>query len=287
MKKILLTIITVFGLALPLTAQTDAADLGLWTSIEGSTKLAPGIGLSLDAGYRMRDHISTTDRASVGASLSFKNKALVPWLKADVGYTFIYKKNPSETTVKYEKDDDGLETTTPKHKNVDAAYWGAKHRATASLAGSWKAGRFKIGLRERYQYTYTAAATCERTRWYYNPFYEIAPEEVEEWYVNDDVNDAEYSYFTDSKNPKSDNKLRSRFDVSYNIKHCKFEPFAEMEMYNDLDQGFAIDKIRWTIGTDYKLSKTSKFSFYYRFQDHSDDDEVGGHVIGVGYSFDF
>lgn len=281
MKKTSLILLCGILCCLPLTAQTDKADLGLWTSIEGSTKLARGVGLSLEAEYRMRDNISATDRTSFGASISYKNKALAPWLKADLGYTFIYKNNPAETAIKY------LTDGTPKHKNVDAAYWGAKHRATASLSGSWKAGRFKIGLRERYQYTYTAPASCERTRWYYNPFYEFFPEDVEEWYLNEDKNDAEYSYITDAKNPKSDNKMRSRFDVSYNIKHCKFEPFAEMEMYNDLDRNFAIDKIRWTIGTDYKVNKTSKFSFYYRFQDQSDEDEVGGHVIGVGYSFDF
>ena len=52
----------------------------------------------------------------------------------------------------------------------------------------------------------------------------------------------------------------------------------------------AVDKIRYTLGTDYKLSKTSKLSVYYRYQDEAssdDDDESGGHVIGLGYSFDF
>lgn len=267
---------------LPALAQNEAPDLGLWTSIDGSTKLSPCLGLSIEAEYRLRDNISATDRTSLGASLSYKNKTLAPWLKADLGYTFIYKNNPTETSIKYE-----LDGTTPKHMNVDDAYWGTRHRATASLSGSWKAGRFKIGLRERYQYTYTAAASCNRTRWYYNPFYEIFPEEVEEFYLVDDPADSDYSYFTDDKKPKSDHKLRSRFDVAYNIKHCKFEPFAEMEMYNDLVNQFSIDKIRWTIGTDYKVSKTSKFTAYYRFQDHADEDEPGGHVIGIGYSFDF
>ena len=265
-----------------IVAQTDNADLGLWTSIEANTKLAQGVGLSMEAEYRMRDHISTTDRTSFGVSLSYKNKNLAPWLKADVGYTFIYKNNPAETTVKYMAD--GI---TPKHKNDDAAYWGAKHRATASLNGSFKAGRWKIGLRERYQFTYRAAANCERTRWYYNPFYEFFPEEVDEWYLEEDPESAEYSFLTDSKSPKADNKLRSRLSASYNIKHSKFEPFAELEIYTNIDNTFAIDKIRYTFGTDYKLSKTSKLSAYYRYQDQSDEDEVGGHVIGIGYSFDF
>lgn len=285
MKKtalILLSGILPILCCLPVSAQNEPNDLGLWTSIEGSTKLAPGVNLSLEAEYRMRDNISVTDRASFGASLSYKNKKLVPWLKANLGYTFIYKNYPAETGIKYE-----LDGTTPKHMNVDDPYWGARHRGAATLSGSWKAGRFKIGLRERYQFTYTAAATCNRVRWYYNPFYEFFPDEVDKWYINDDKNDPDYSYFIDDKNPKYDNKIRSRFDVSYDIRNSKFEPFAEMEMFNDLDRNFAINKIRWTLGTDYKFTKKAKLTLYYRFQDRSDEDEMGGHVIGVGYSFDF
>lgn len=260
----------------------DSADgIGLWTNVEGNTKLASGLGLSFEAEYRMRENFSTSDRANIGVSLSYKNKNWLPWLKVDAGYSFIYNNNPAETSQKYE--DDGA---TPKHINVDDAYWGMKHRATASLSGSWKVGRFKLGLRERYQYTYRAAATCDRIRWYYNPLHEIVPE-VEEYYLVDDPNDADYSYFTDNKNPKSDHKLRSRFSASYNIRQCKFEPFAEIEFYNELDNRLLLDKIRYTVGSDYKISKTQKVSAYYRYQDHSDGDELGGHVIGVGFSFDF
>ena len=270
------------GAAETADAADNAEGVGFWTSVEGSTKLAKGLGLSIEAEYRMRDNFNATDRANVGFSLSYKNKNWVPWLKADAGYTFIYNNNPAETSVKYE--DDGH---TPKHQNVDEAYWGMKHRATFSLSGSWKAGRFKLGLRERYQYTYRAAASCSRTRLYYNPLFEAFPDDVEKFYLIDDPADPDYSYFTDSKNPKSDHKLRSRLSASYDIPKCKFEPFAEIELYNELDNHFFLDKIRYTVGTDYKISKTQKLSAYYRYQDHSDGDEMGGHVVGVSYAFDF
>ena len=177
--------------------------------------------------------------------------------------------------------------------NVDAAYWGPRHRATASLIGSFKAGRFKIGVRERYQYTYRAASTCDRTRYYYTPNYEFLKDivpDLEEWYLNEDADDEDYSYMKDAKNPKSYHMLRSRLSASYDIRKSKFEPFAEVEVFNDLVNRFALDKMRYTIGTDYKLSKTSKLSIYYRFQNEvsgDDDDETGGHIIGLGYSFDF
>lgn len=271
-----------------LAIHAQSNGFGLWTDVEGETKLAKGLGLSFEAGYRLRDNFSASDRASAGVSLSYKNKQIAPWLKVDAGYTFIYKNTPGKTSIKYMTDG-----TTPKHKNVDDAYWGSRHRATASLIGSFKAGRFKIGLRERYQYTYRVATSCQRTRYYYNPLYDIFKDinpDIEEWYLNDDPADEDYSYMTDAKNPKHYHKLRSRLAVSYDIRKSKFEPFAELEMFNDLMNKMAVDKIRYTLGTDYKLSKTSKLSVYYRYQDEAssdDDDESGGHVIGLGYSFDF
>lgn len=287
MKKSFYTLLSLLAvLSLPVQAQdsdvatAEGEGLGFWTGVEGSTKLAPGLGFSFEAEYRARDNFSATDRTNVGVSFSYKNKNLIPWLKVDAGYTFIYNNNPASTSIKYE--DDGV---TPKHMNVDANYWGMKHRATASLIGSWKVGRVKLSLRERYQYTYRAAATCDRTRYPYGLLNEYE-------YVIEDA-DPIYGFFpdgeqmVDTKNPKSDHKLRSRLAASYDIRKCKFEPFAEIEFYHDIDAAMALDKTRYTVGTDYKLSKTQRFTAYYRYQDHSDDDEAGGHVIGLTYSFDF
>lgn len=46
-------------------------------------------------------------------------------------------------------------------------------------------------------------------------------------------------------------------------------------------------KTRWTVGTEYKINKKHSFDLYYRYQDHEDDDETNGHVLGVGYKFKF
>lgn len=282
MKKSLSTLLLLAAFSvLPSCAQDD---LGFWTSVDGTTKLYPGVKLSFEAEYRMCDAFTATDRASLGASISYKNPD-VKWLKAEAGYTFIYKNNPAESVVKYEDGPDGLPTDVIKWRNDDAAYWGAKHRATFSLSGSWKVGRFSLGVRERYQYTYRAAAECDRTRYYYDPLATLLG--TDEWYTIDDTDSPDHSFFRDSKKPKHDHMLRSRLSVSYDIPKCKFEPFVELEAYNDLASSLAFEKMRYTVGTDYKISKHRKLSAYYRYQDHSDEDEVGGHVIGVGYSFDF
>jgi hypothetical protein len=163
--------------------------------------------------------------------------------------------------------------------NVDAAYWTARHRATASLTGSFKWGRAKFSLRERYQFTHRMRSYCDRERYYYF-------ESQKKWdYELSDFEQPEQ--LTDEKKDKNDHKLRSRLAVSYDIKKCPFEPFAEVEVYHELDNHFAFNKVRYTIGTEYKINKENKLKLYYRYQDYADIDEVSGHILGISYAFDF
>lgn len=260
-------------------AQDDCADFGVWTSIEGSTKLNKKLELSIEGEYRTQDMSSMTERVSGAVNLSYKDKNFLPFLKADVGYVFMYMNYPGETAIKYETDDDGNDVLDaegnpiPKHMNVDAPYWTARHRATASLTGSVKWGRFKFSLRERYQYTHRMRSYCDRERYGYHRDFDL-------W---DDVP----TLMTDEKKAKSDHKLRSRLSVSYDIKKCPWEPFAEVEVYNELDNAFALDKVRYTIGTEYKINKEHKVKVYYRYQDYAVFDDVDDHVLGVGYAFEF
>ena len=290
MKKNLFGVVCLLLAAATATAQSD---FGVWTSIEGSTKLNKSLELSLEGEYRTQDMSSMTERIATGISLSYKNKNFLPFLKADVGYSVMSMHGLGETAIKYNTDDEGNfevdddGNLIPKHMNVDAPYWYTRHRVTASLTGSVKWGRFKFSLRERYQFTHRMRSYCDRTRWYYDPFHKMFPEDVPEYYLDDDPESDDYSYMTDEKKAKSDHKLRSRLAVSYDIKKCPFEPFAEVEVYNELDNAFAYDKIRYTIGTEYKINKEHKLSLYYRYQDYADIDEVSGHVLGVGYAFEF
>ena len=266
------------------------SDFGVWTSIEGSTKLNKQLELSLEGEYRTQENSTLTERIATGISLSYKNKK-VPFLKADVGYSVMSMHGLGETSIKYCTDDDGnyeLDeegNLIPKHMNVDAPYWYARHRATASLTGSVKWGRFKFSLRERYQFTHRMRSYCDRERRYYDPYHAIAG--TPEFYIDDDPESEDYSYMVDEKKSKSDHKLRSRLAVSYDIKKCPFEPFAEVEAYNELDNAFAFNKIRYTVGTEYKINKEHKLTLYYRYQDYADIDEVSGHILGIGYAFEF
>ena len=272
-------------LLLASAAAVAQSDFGVWTSIEASTKLNKQLELSLEAEYRTQDMSTLSERIATGISLSYKNKK-IPSLKADVGYSVMSMYGMGETAIKYRTDDDGNfemddeGNLIPKHMNVDSPYWYTRHRATASLTGSVKWGRFKFSLRERYQFTHRMRSYCDRERWYYKTY-------KKEFYLDDDPESDDYSYMTDEKKSKSDHKLRSRLAVSYDIKQCPFEPFAEIEVYNELDNAFAYDKIRYTVGADYKINKEHKLTFYYRYQDYADIDEVSGHVLGIGYAFEF
>ena len=264
----------IFGIGCLLLASTMAmaqSDFGVWTSIEGSTKLNKKMELSVEGEYRTQDMSSMTERISGAVNLSYKDKNFLPFLKADVGYTFMYMNYLGETDIKYDFDE-GREI--PKHMNVDAPYWTARHRATASFTGSFKWKRFKFSLRERYQYTYRMPSQCARTRYYY-----LAS--TGQWNYNSPI------YMTDEKEAKSDHKLRSRLSVSYDIKKCPFEPYAEVEIYNELDNAFAYDKVRYTIGTEYKIDKNNKLKVYYRYQDYADIEDPNVHVLGLSYSFEF
>ena len=115
------------------TMVAQKSDFGVWTSVEGSTKLNKKLELSLEGEYRTQDNGSKHERVSGAVNLSYKDKQ-IPFLKADMGYSIMSMYNMAETTIKYVDED----FTVPKHMNVDDPYWCIRHRATASLTGSFK-----------------------------------------------------------------------------------------------------------------------------------------------------
>ena len=173
---------------------------------------------------------------------------LFPFLKASAGYTYIYYNHPDKTTGK---------------GNYIPEYGSPRHRVNVSVTGSYKWNRFEFSLRERYQYTYRVGLSVPK----YNLKEQVRKE-------NEEIS------------AKSLHVLRSRLQVEYNIRKSPFKPYASCEWFHSLD-GEGFKKIRWTLGTSYKLNKKNSFDLYYRYQNEADEDETDGHVIGVGYSFKF
>ena len=227
------------------------SEAGLWMELGAEKKLSKKFSLGLEADLRTRNNLKTMDRWSVGLSAEYKP---VKYLKLDAGYTLM--NNNFREDISYHTDG--------SYNNWRPSYWGIRHRLNASITGTYKfQNNLRISLRERWQYTYRPEKTV--TRW-----------------------DFDNSYWEDKvRSGKGKNQLRSRLQLEYDKKGALFTPYANIEFYN----AWNVEKIRYTIGTDYNLSKQHTFSLFYRYQDmknvDADEYDPNMHYIGVGYKFKF
>lgn len=246
---------TILSLALMAFALPSSAqsEAGLLLELGAEKKLSKQFSVGLEADLRTRNDFKTMDRWSVGIGGEYKP---VKCLKLDAGYTLL--------NTNFHEDVSFNATGTPKKWRP--SYWGIRHRFNVSATGSYKfSNNLRISLRERWQYTYRPEKTVQRFNF-----------DEEKWGWEDKV-----------RSGKGKNQLRSRFQVEYDKKHALFTPYASIELYNSM----AIEKIRYTVGTDLNLSKQHTFSVFYRYQDMHNVDleeyDPDMHYIGVGYKFNF
>ncbi len=235
----------------PQAMLAEPDDFGMWFGAGVEKKLGKNWSAEVEGEWRLKDNVSATDRFSIGASVGYKINS---WLKASAGYEFMDERNAG-----------GL---TSSGNYYNSTYWYPRHRLSAALTGAWKAGRWKFSLRERWVYTYTPSYDRHR--------------------MNMNSSSAAYGTITDkTKNGKAKNVLRSRLQVEYNIPHCHFNPYVSAEMYN----AWNVQKMRYSVGTEYKFDKKNAVKLYYLFQDRvsqdEDDSEQDQHVIGVSYKYSF
>lgn len=257
MKRLFCIIWSFIGIAVTANAQGD--DFGMWYELGAEKKVSQKWSVGLEGEFRTRNNSKTADRWSAGVSAEYK---ILKGLKAAAGYTFLYDNNAEELTWKNNLPN----KWTP-------SYWGSRHRLFLQVSGSVSAGNFSFSLRERWQYTYRPEAQDKKYNF--------------SW--DEDANDNDYisGYTMEPVKGKGKNMLRSRLQVNYDIPKCKFEPFANVEMFNDED---GIAKMRYQAGTDYKIKKRHVLSLTYRYQSvnsNDDDNEANCHMIGLGYKFKF
>ena len=224
---------------------------GLLLGAEANKKLSKKLSISLEAELRTRNNFKTMDRWVVGLGAQYK---LTNWLKADAGYKLLNTNFREDIDLK----------SSGAYNHWRPSYWGVKHRFYASLAGSYKfSNNIKLELRERWQYTYRPEKTVER------------------WDFDDEA------WEDKVRAGSGKNQLRSRFEISYDRKRALLTPFTSIELYNS----WGIEKIRYNIGTDLRLSKQHNLSIYYRYQDmrqvDDEDYEPDMHYLGVSYKFKF
>ena len=230
---------------------TAQSESGLWMELGAEKKLSNQFSLGIEGDLRTRNNLKTLDRWSLGLAAEYKP---VKYLKLSAGYTLL--NNNFREDISY--------NTSGSYNNWRPSYWGIRHRVNASVTGTYKfSNNLRISLRERWQWTYRPEKTVER------------------W-------DFDNSQWEDKvRKGMGKNQLRSRLQIEYDKKRALFTPYANIELYN----AWAIEKIRYTVGTDINLSKQHTFSVFYRFQDMKNVDpeeyDPNMHYIGLGYKLKF
>lgn len=242
-------LLTALCLTLADDARAQGDDFGMWYEASAQKKINDKWSADVDVEFRTRNDAKTADRWSLGVGGEYK---VTKWLKASAGYTLLYDNNREKLTY----NDDGA------YNNWRPSYWGVRHRVNVALTGSMDIGRWTLSLRERWQYTYRPEKTTER--------YDFDNRCWEDKTVKS----------------KGRNVLRSRLKVDYNIRKCKVDPYADVELFNAWD----VQKVRYSIGADWKVAKGHTVGLAYSYQHATDDDEDGdadSHIIGVSYKFKF
>lgn len=272
MKRQVLLIFSLSQFLIISTAWGETDNTGaVWTEV-GVSKSLPH-NLSLDASFEHRtiDWFDWSSRWNIGAGLSYKiNK----YVKVGVGYTFIQKHYQEEW-----KDNYGNTSGRWNGYNFDAANWANRHRLSFDVTGSMKFRKvLRIGIRERYQYTYQAARDVDRIR-YRDPVYDSK---------GDLIGFEEEEAVIDRKSAKNRHILRSRIKFSIDKKGLDWEPYVSLESHNNLGDKMHLDKVRLQVGVDYKINKQHEVGLGYIFNHEKDDDgDQNIHAISMGYNFKF
>ena len=263
--------------AVMLCVTAQAQDqVSLVETSESDVQLRLGAGLEVPIGRKWeftwneqaRLHNNLANFDKIISSVGFGYK---PWkfLKLEAQYGFV-----NERTSKTDND--------TGFKTID---WQIRHRLNFDVTGSVRLGAVKLSLRERVRVQFRA----------------------------DSVNKYEHS------NPEI--TLRSRLKGAVDLRNDRWEPYAFAEVYTTLNAPAAvvnylnsplkysnyINRVRLGLGTEMKLSNSSKLDFYYmvhfnrsyeaRYKGISKDPTNDGdlkswklekkcaHVIGIDYKF--
>ena len=254
-KTVCLLLLALMMVPCVIRAQGD--DFGSQVGVEMTKKLDKHVRLDIGIEVRTRDDLSAIDRLSTDIGVRWE---VLPWLDLCGGYVFLVDQHKR---ISHYKEGDrevrrGMAEVGDR-KNL-REFWGVRNRAYASFAVSRQWGRFKLSLRERWQYTYQVERIVENR---YN-------------YVYKKSDRAPHLY-----HGKAHNVLRSRLTASYKLQGLSLKPYASVETYTAWD----LEKIRYTVGAEWKLNSRNTFdAFYrYRYERNHDDDDPCRHVIGLSW----
>lgn len=284
MKKTLLAAL----ILLPASLWAEGSDdFGVWTEIGLSKSLSKQWSLGVDAEFRSQAKL----RGSIGANAEYKP---CKYFKAGVFYTFIYSMKPEKREEHYRKD-----IVDEDHWNgydIKDADWRPRHRAGVDLTGTVKLWKWlRISVRERYQMTYCPVLYRTETKYRYE--YLGMADGERQYELRDDNDDGVADYPTtgqDRKDSWTTHMLRSRLKLAYDKKKCPLSPYVSAETSNVLNDNMRLEKVRTSIGLDYKLSKQHEIGVAYVlscdiYDDEDDKSRLNEriHALNIGYKYKF
>ena len=231
MKKFFSVIIAAAFLSLDfqgLKAQTDVEldpEFGGRLSVSVDKKLARGLHVSLEEEIRMDNNFGSFDRFHTTLGLSYK---VSDYLKLGVGYAMI---NP--------------------YSSSNSAFKSSHHRLMVDATGSLRFGDWRLSLRERFQATYrtgdmneyqnprTALTLKSRLKLSYKGLRRIEP----------------YAY-VELRNTLNAPVIRASYDGT-NYLTSALSQYGEAGWFIDSWSGAYINRVRGSVGFDYRLSKAS------------------------------
>lgn len=251
-----------------------ADDFGLWTGLSASQNLGVR-GLSAEAGlgFRADNSLKSVNRWSGSLGLNYSP---IHHLKFGVGYTYIYAYKQGERKEHYRDSNNQWNGYNYSHP-----YWRSKNRFNVDVKGDIDVGRFNISLRERYQLTRYNTIHTARDRYRYDLVEDENGKKIHE--LRDGYPETE----SEKKDCKTKDYLRSKLEVSYNIRHCRITPAVSVELEQNLHNEFHIDEVRYSAGVDYNIIK-KKLSLgldYHFCKGNGDDDDDNLHAIELSLKF--
>ena len=265
-----------WGLGGSLFAQSD--DFGMDFTVGAEKKIRPGMSFSLESEARTQDNTRKIERWTVGGELDmrlFQSASKKLNVKASVGWKYMWRYNLPEVNNKYDTNLDGEGNTVLTYKgyNDKEGYWRNSHRTSVSLSSAYKPNkRWSFGLKETFQFTHSNKVSVPMTK------YRLVDEDDPTLGLTQTASEKVYD-------KKDRSVLRSKLTAQYNIRHCPVNPYASVDYGCGLN--YTANKWKFTAGTDINLSKVHKLDVFYRYQTENDDEDPNGHLLGLGYKFNF
>ena len=248
----------------PTTSHSD--DFGTDVTLEVEKKIVSGMSVSLEANHRSQRDAERTDRWQVGGGFDmrlFRSEDKRVTAKAGLGFTYTWKQKLGEISEHFNVDG------KMNGYNQTESYWRRRYRTSVSVGVDFApTKRWEFSLKETFQYNhYLKGDSVDRVKYRYND--------------DDDL----YSY-QDPKAVEAKDKmmLRTKFTVEYNIKGYPINPFASVEYCAGQNH---VERWKYTAGVDYKITRDTKLSVFYRYQRETDDDDPDGHFVGWALKFNF